>query len=142
VNTDAKPRNYFQFLLPCLLATILLAACGGGSDPVVDNTPVTFHFRMRGHPVTEDFLAVISNPETKVLARAQLALPESQRMLHIAGGIGRGNGGYNFNWSWLFESNATLVEMSIELCDTSPSLIETNVDYWVAAAGRACPWAA
>lgn len=137
-----KIPDSFHFWMPCLLAALSISACGGGSsEGIVDNTPVVFHFRMLGHPIDEDFLVGISNPETKALARAQLALPESQRTLHIAGGIGRGNGGYNFNWSWHFESNVALVEMSVELCDTSPALIEANVDYWVTAPGGACPWA-
>lgn len=77
MNTVTKPSNAFHFLIPCLLAVLSISACGGGSsEPVANITPVAFHFRMRGQPVAEDFIAIISTPETKALARAQLALPE------------------------------------------------------------------
>lgn len=124
-----------------LLAMLSIAGCGGGSsEPIADDAPVVFHFRMRGQPIDQDFLAVISNQEVKARARAQLALPESQRTFHVVGSIGRTNGGYNFNWNWHFEGTVYLTEISIELCDTSPALIEANVEYWLTAPGGACPW--
>ena len=95
---------------------------------------------MRGMSVDQDFRAVISNQEVKALARAQLALPESQRTLHVAGSIGQTNGGYNLNWSWHFVGSVALTEVSTELCDTSPAQIEANVEYWLTAPGGACPW--
>ncbi len=124
------------------LLALSVCGCGGsGSLHVPDDTPVVFQFRMRRLPSENDFRATISTPQYKALARAQLALPDAQRKLHVHGNIGKTNGGYNLNWSWHFEGSVTLAEVSIELCDTTPAQIEANVDSWVAASSGACPWA-
>lgn len=117
---------------------ILVAACGGGSD--ADDQPVLFHFKLHGQPATEDFRAYIASPSAKVAARAQLSLPVDQRMLHASGRIGHGAGGFNLGWNWHYSGPVTVERVSIEACDTTPSMIAANVAYWVTAGTGACPW--
>lgn len=35
-----------------------------------------------------------------------------------------------------------MAEVTIELCDGTPSLVEADLDYWLNAVGRFCPWSA
>jgi hypothetical protein len=127
------------FSLLSLVIFQAVAGCGGTATSP-DETPVLYQFRLYGHPATEDFLAVISDPTTKALARSQLALPEAQRFLHVQGMVANGNDGYNLAWNWHFSGSVTLVQVSIEACDTTPTQIEANVSYWETAPGGACPW--
>jgi len=72
----------------------------------------------------------------------ELSKPWGQRFKHINGTIVRGNGDYNYDWSWRFEDNTwTIVEISIELCDGNPFYIEENLDYYINTInGNYCPW--
>jgi hypothetical protein len=35
-----------------------------------------------------------------------------------------------------------MAEMTIELCDGTPSLVEADLDYWLDTVQRFCPWGA
>lgn len=120
-------------------STLILAACGGGLGAEDDDdSPVLFHFKVRGQP-DDDFLATISDRGTKAQARDELELPARRRKLFPAGVIARTNGGYNFDWSWHFRGSVGLAEVSVEACQTTPALIEANLAYWVASPVGACP---
>lgn len=103
---------------------------------------VAFVFGMRGIPDAQgQFVAVTSDPLVLAKLRAELALPASERLLHITGPIARGSGGHNRSWSWHFVPDGwDMVEMSIELCDGSPQGVENGLDYWVDQVGVFCPW--
>jgi hypothetical protein len=130
--------------LAVILSVILAAAqvsCGSGDgDPADASRPVLFHFKLHGQLASEDFRAYISSPAAKAAARAQLALPVAQRKLHAVGLIGHGTGGFNLGWNWHFRTMVVLEAVSIELCDTTPSLIAADVATWAAASTGACPW--
>jgi hypothetical protein len=122
-----------------LVALVLLvAACGGGHD--ADEQAVLFHFKLHGQPASEDFRAYISAPSAKAVARAQLSLPVDQRSLHAAGQVAHGAGAFNLGWNWHFSGAVTVERVSIEACDTTPSMIAADVAYWVSAGTGACPW--
>ena len=118
----------------------LLVSCGGGSDPP-PATVVTFGFRMQGLPASEEFRVTTSSSQFIAQARAQLALPQAQRRLFPAGGLGAGNGGHNLAWSWHL-TDATLTEAAIELCDGRPSMVEADLGYWLGTVKAFCPWSA
>ena len=101
---------------------------------------VTFAFRLRGKPASEQFRAVALSPEVVALARSQLQLPKSERLLFATGGIAAGDGGVNAPWSWHF-TEVTLTELAIELCDGTPSMVEADLDYWLNTVTTFCPWA-
>ena len=122
-----------------LLGALPLLACGGGDATGPDT--VVFTFRLRNSPASEEFRIATSNPELIAAARAQLALPAAKRSLFPGGPIAAGNGGHNLSWGWHFTS-AQLVELSIELCDGSPSLVQADLPYWLNTVKRFCPWSA
>ena len=74
-------------------------------------------------------------------ARAQLRLAQDQRFLFPAGPIAAGNGGVNLSWGWHY-TRADLAEMSIELCDGRPSLVQADLNYWLGTVKSFCPWGA
>jgi hypothetical protein len=123
----------------------LLTSCGGsGDDPEslagVPSGHVLFHFKMISDGgELEDFRAATDDPEVIAEARLQLITPIQERTLFVAGAIDRGNGGHNLNWNWHFiPSEWAWTEAVIEICDSSPLLIEQAIDYWVDAVGQLC----
>ena len=60
---------------------------------------------------------------------------------HPSGPIAPGDGGFNSPWSWHFVPDSVrMVDSSIELCDGSPSYVETHrADY---LSSGYCPWGA
>lgn len=120
-----------------MLLVCMAALVGCGEDK---SESIVFQFRMYADVSgLEDFRVVTNDPDTIAIAREQLRLPREERLLHIGGPIAHGNGGFNLNWNWHFKPNLwTFREVSIELCDTGPTLISQNVDYWVNLG--ACPW--
>jgi hypothetical protein len=112
------------------LLLFALASCGGGVDD----------FKVHGQPASEDFVAYVANPVVKAAARAQLALPARERMLHASGRVAHGSGGFNLGWNWHFRDGVTLERVSIEACDTLPSMVAANVAYWDSSGTGVCPW--
>ena len=129
-------------LLFLAVLSMLVAACGG-SDGETPAPPqqgaVNFVFRLRGLPDTEEFRVSSTSAEFIAQARAQLGLPPAQRTLFAAGPIAAGDGGHNVDWSWHF-SSVSLVEVAIELCDGTPSMVEADLDYWINTVKTFCPW--
>lgn len=61
--------------------------------------------------------------------------------MHVTGRLARGDGGFNQPWSWhLVPSSVRMAEVSIELCDGRPSMVEEDLDYWLGTVGTFCPW--
>lgn len=122
-----------------VLAVAALASCGGGDAPTQQPQSVTFAFRMRGLPETEEFRIATTSPTLIEQVRSELALPEAQRRRFAAGTLRAGNGGHNLAWSWHL-SQPTLAEAAIELCDGRPSMVEANLAYWLDTVKSFCPW--
>jgi len=60
---------------------------------------------------------------------------------HVTGTLVKGDGGFNSPWSWhLDPSSVRMAEVSIELCDGTPSFVEENLDYWLDTVHTYCPW--
>ena len=114
----------------------LLASCGGGDS---QSDAVTFAFRLRGLPASEEFRVSTSSRQLIAQARAQLSLPESERRLFASGAIRAGNGGHNLGWRWHF-ADVALTEAAIELCDGRPSMVEADLNYWLNTVKSFCPW--
>jgi hypothetical protein len=119
------------------LLCVAAAACGGGDAA---DEPLLLHFKLHGRPASEDFRAYVASPAAKAAARAQLALPADQRLMHAAGKVAHGAGGFNLGWNWHFTGAVTLERVSIEACDTTPTMIAADVAYWAGAGVGACPW--
>lgn len=116
----------------------MVAACGGGDTG--PNTP-TFVFRLRDHPVTQEFRVRSDQAAFIAQARAQLALPPAGRMQFVIGRLAAGDGGHNFGWGWHLDQPA-MAEMATEVCDATPAMVEAELGYWLNTVGTFCPWSA
>ena len=125
------------------VAGLLLALASCGGDDAVAPSAAAFVFAVRGLSDSEGrFVAVTSDPVVLARLDAQLALPESERGLHISGPVAPGDGGHNAPWGWHFvPSRWDVVEASIEVCDGVPGDVEKDVAGWVSTVGTFCPWA-
>ena len=52
-----------------------------------------------------------------------------------------GDGGVNAPHAWHLE-NVTIADMTIELCDGTPAMIDADLDTWLTSVGSFCPWSA
>ena len=60
-----------------------------------------------------------------------------------SGKLIEGSVSYNEPWSWHIDpEDIHMAELTIELCDGTPSQVEENLDYWLSAVKRFCPWSA
>jgi len=126
-----------------VLLLLPFSSCGGGgSGAVVTPETGTFLFGVRGIPDAEGgFVAITSDPVVLAKVESELALPAADRSLHIHGSIAPGNGGHNLSWSWHFVPGEwDVVELSAEVCDGTPALVESDVDRWIKEIGDFCPW--
>jgi pimeloyl-ACP methyl ester carboxylesterase len=88
--------------------------------------------------VGERFSVRATDGETK---RLMVQNYEGKNSMHITGKLAQGDGGFNSPWPWHLEPDSVrMAEVSIELCDGRPSLIEEDLDYWIETVGSYCPW--
>ena len=61
----------------------------------------------------------------------------------IMGRVAEGNAGFNAPWSWhLVPSTIEVPDVSIEVCDGTPSYVEAHLQEWMADVKNYCPWGA
>lgn len=121
-------------------AATFIAGGPAPSDPPDAKQMHYYEFALHGMPATENFVAWTSDPFVISLAEQQLQLPPEERFLHINGSIAAGDGGHNQPWSWHFVPDEwSLAEISIEICDGTPSWVESDLEYWLTL-GQFCPW--
>lgn len=120
----------------------LTAGCPSDGEGERSNPVATFRFHVEGaEPQDADFLATATDPALIAMVRAELSLQQADRRLHINGRIAAGNGG-NLGWSWHFVPDEwALAEISVEVCDGTPRMVEDDLDRWTQIVGRFCPWA-
>lgn len=124
---------------PVLLLLILIS-CSTDSGDEGDRY---YEFTHQDEEIDYIFTVKTSDPEVIDRVEEQLKMPFEQRNLHINGTIARGSKDYNPNWSWHFVPNEwDLVEISVEVCDGRPRMVEEDLDYWVGQVGYFCPWSA
>lgn len=113
----------------CLAVVVLvLAGCASEPDPSYTEFVVAVG--------EETFSVRTSSPEVARLARESLA---GRRALFPAGPLRRGDGGFNWPWSWHHDPDAVaLVEVAIEVCDARPSYVEQHLEQFLAVGY--CPW--
>ena len=60
-----------------------------------------------------------------------------------SGRLIKGGVAYNAPWNWHIDpGDVHMAEITIELCDGTPSMVEDDLDYWVDTVQRFCPWGA
>lgn len=115
---------------------LLITACGGDVASVRPTPAQEFVIEVEG----ERFRLRTSNPAT---ASALDARRRTGTLGVVAGRIVRGDGGFNAPWSWhLDPASIEAPQVSMELCDGRPSMVQSDLDYWADTVGTYCPWAA
>jgi hypothetical protein len=110
------------------------------SDGPTDCTPFpTAGLYATFHVVNDVFYASITNPSGIDQALA-LWLGQSQANIPV-GQLECGNGTYNCGWRWRMNpASITFAELTIEVCDATPSYVENNCPSFPSA--QYCPWSA
>lgn len=86
----------------------------------------------------ERFVIYVIDADTIRLALENM---EGKNDMFPMGELARGDGGFNKPWSWhLKPETVRMVEVSIELCDGTPSFVENELDYWLETVKSYCPW--
>ena len=111
------------------LAALGLAACSATEPTQVE---AEFVVSVLG----ETFVMRVRDPETIRLAREHL---QGRNQRFPVGPLRGGHGGFNAPWSWHFDpAEVRLAEAAIEVCDGTPSYVESHL----ADFPSYCPWAA
>lgn len=119
-------RSLGAAVLGCVLV-LTLAGCGGDTGAVVTWETVD----------GSRFYTEISDPDS--LAQIRAALESDGRAGIPNGRLVRGNGGVNQGHQWHMV-DVELVEMAIELCDGTATMVDDDLDYWIDTVGQYCPW--
>jgi hypothetical protein len=135
-------KRIFLIVIGSLLLMMFWGCDSDNGSDGNDNSEKMYKFGMHFDPSgAEDFIAKAADPELIDKINDELQNPPDQRFLHIHGRIDQGNAGYNLSWSWHFiPGEWNLAEMSIEVCDGTPSYVEENLDEWLAMQDSFCPW--
>lgn len=97
----------------------------------------------------DSYVLPLSKPDDIAHARKLIELGPGIEGGHIAvAAIDADSDGVNRNtlapdqplWSWHVSEFYGFAEMTIELCDGWPGLVEDNLDYWVNTVGQVCFW--
>ncbi len=141
-----RRRRTLPLVLVLVLALALVlatAACGHREAPTAPAGEAVFVvLACRGSlhaPEGERFRILLRDPER--IAEADELLRSGSLARDVAGGLARGDGGFNSPWSWhLVPDSVRFVEGSTEVCDGCPSFLEADLDYWIDVVGNYCPW--
>lgn len=101
----------------------------------------TFEFTSSDGKGSVTFIAKTREERVIRDVRTELAKPFAKRSKHIIGPVTLGDEGYNKPWHWHFVRDKwSLTELSMELCDATPSYLESHLDEWLTQVGTFCPW--
>ena len=134
----------FQRILKVMASTAvagaLAAACASPAAPSDElRGGVLATFRTAG----QTFKVFVTAPAT---INALFALQRGDATASIPNGRilgGPGAGAHNAPYSWhLDPADVELADLTMEVCDGSPSYVEAHVTEYVEKIGRYCPWGA
>jgi hypothetical protein len=61
----------------------------------------------------------------------------------VSGELRSGDGGFNASWGWHLDPESVHVaDVAIELCDGRPSMVQSDLTYWIGTVRQYCPWGA
>lgn len=126
-----------RHMVPALILTslLILGACDD-DQTTAPEPPAEYQVEVSG----EQFVVRVTDQAQIDDLEARLASGEPGV---VTGTLEAGDGGFNTAWSWhMVPSTVETADMSIEVCDGRPSMVEENLDYWLDTVGRFCPWSA
>jgi len=57
------------------------------------------------------------------------------------GRVLRGNGGFNAPWNWHLDPDTVeFADLTVEVCDGCPTLMQADLDNYIDTVGQYCPW--
>lgn len=125
-------------LLLLVLVLLLLLPLAGCADTqlTAPGEPPTFVVEVSG----ERFRVQVTDPVEIQRFHARI-LTGSEAP--ISGDLLPGTGGFNAPWHWhLDPTTVHVADLTMEVCDGRPSMVEDDLDYWFDSVGRFCPWGA
>lgn len=123
-----------MYRFPVLLILGLVACSDSTSPRQLSNA--AFDVQVSG----EVFRVQVESAQQESVLRAHML---SGRVGVISGELVAGDGGFNTGWSWHMRPvTVEAPDVSIELCDGRPSMVEADLQYWIGTVRRFCPWGA
>lgn len=122
------------------VAAVVFGGCTSATAPSTElRGGVLASFRSSN----QTFKVFVTKPTT---ITALYALQRGEATANIPNGRilrGSGAGGHNAPYSWhLDPADVEMADVTIELCDGSPSYVQANIAEYVDVIGRYCPWGA
>jgi hypothetical protein len=131
----SSPSRALLALVLLLLALLPLAGCADSSLTAVDAIP-RFVIEVSG----EEFRVQVTDPAAVADLQARMLSGERGP---VSGELLPGNGGFNHPWGWHLDPTTIHVpDLTMELCDGRPSMVQDALGYWFDSVGRFCPWGA
>jgi hypothetical protein len=119
-----------------LLIILLGASIATCQDAAGPEPEAVFELRV----VDETFRIGVNDPAQIDSFAARLA---SGAEGNLNGELLPGDGGVNEPWSWHLDPETVRVaDLTMEVCDGRPSMVEGDLDYWLETVERYCPWGA
>jgi hypothetical protein len=135
-------RVSVAILLPLALVGLTLVGCVGVA-PTPDGGDLSGGLLATFDVVGEEFSVWVTNPQT---IEQILDLQSGASQANIPNGVilrGSGKADHNAPWGWhLDPEQIEMAEVTVEVCDGTPSFVEEELDYFVEDVGRYCPWSA
>jgi len=114
----------------------VLAAAAGACDDAVGPSEALFAVSVSG----ETFRVRATDPLAIAALQARLSAGETGV---VNGRLVAGDGGFNQPWNWhLDPATVEVPDLTVELCDGRPSMVEADLGYWIGTVGQFCPWGA
>ena len=126
-------KTLFRLLAITVLAAVVACDSDSNSDAPIDGAVFV--------------VEVESGEQFRILLRNEAQIAEAEALIGastqkiVNGQLLPGDGGFNDPWSWHMDpESVSFADVTIELCDGRPSMVEADLDMWLNTVGRFCPW--
>lgn len=121
------------------MVAVLLGVLAGACDEDIFGPPegsAVFEIEVSG----ERFRAAVTDTtEIRLLSER---MTNGERGV-VSGELRSGHGGFNSGWGWhMAPESVHVTDLSIELCDGRPSMVQADLGYWIDTVRQFCPWGA
>lgn len=86
----------------------------------------------------QTFKMKLTDPQ--LIQQARNLIGQSEQPI-VNGRLARGDGGFNQPYDWhLVPESVEFADLTVEVCDGCPQMVQDDLDYWIETVGRFCPW--